>query len=522
MSDLCPVCYTNPLPPRCELQWKFKICEEWLINWIRAEARYEFIKTGSLGRPISDAITKQEKNKYSNIIETIKCVNAECQKGDDNPEDGEGPQDIQHRLTYEECVTFINDSEKQEHKDNFSQVMLDIFITSSKTMLKCPRQSCDYVGYMNPRQKCTDPLVCEMCHYSWNEPSLTPFYQKLKKWCCSWNMNINLFNDFQKVFRTQACPGCGINIIKGPGCKHMTWQKCLYEFWWIWLGNYPSYQHKGVLFCPFRVIIKWIWYLYALTFTFNLHLCIQFEAYGNFMLDVGEFIGILLLANLISLSVLLVIIFYAIYEEWKHSYSNAAACCTWISFMLTLTYPFMWLAGMILAYIYWPLARTMAIYLMWQWIGIIGICILVFIWIVLFKLIEEKVRARRERIYYENLLRNNNQDLGNDQNNDSLLSVDDGTNAIPNYSSVRSAPEGSKNDEMYKAPPMLQRRLSDDLLKVRELFKQEEEKVGFCDGLGMISEEKSKSEITLEERRKTLADIFQESKLAKPGRHLSF
>jgi hypothetical protein len=48
-------------------------------------------------------------------------------------------------------------------------------------MLKCPKQGCDYVGYINPRDKCNENLECEKCLYSWVEPGLAPFCTKIKK-----------------------------------------------------------------------------------------------------------------------------------------------------------------------------------------------------------------------------------------------------------------------------------------------------------------------------------------------------
>lgn len=61
MSDICFICYTNPIPKQSQLKCGFKVCEECLIYWIKAEAKYEFIKVGSPTREIEDAITKQER-----------------------------------------------------------------------------------------------------------------------------------------------------------------------------------------------------------------------------------------------------------------------------------------------------------------------------------------------------------------------------------------------------------------------------------------------------------------------------
>lgn len=111
-----------------------------------------------MNRSVEDAISKQEEKKFSTIIETIKCINNDCQKGHDNDVVNAQDLDIRHRLTYEEVVEFIQNSEESKYKEMLSDVMLKLFIPSSKTLLICPKQGCDYVGYINPRDKCNDNL----------------------------------------------------------------------------------------------------------------------------------------------------------------------------------------------------------------------------------------------------------------------------------------------------------------------------------------------------------------------------
>lgn len=164
-------------------------------------------------------------NNYSNIIETIKCVNVACQKDGPAQAGIEAPEEIQHRLTYEECLNYIQNSEKQQYRDMYADVLFDILTPSSKVLVKCPKEGCDYTGFIVPRNKCNESLVCEKCYYSWTDPNLIPFCTKLRKCCCGWNMNFVIFNDLQKVLRAQGCPSCGISIIKGPGCKHMMCQQ---------------------------------------------------------------------------------------------------------------------------------------------------------------------------------------------------------------------------------------------------------------------------------------------------------
>jgi hypothetical protein len=95
------------------------------------------------------------------MIETIKCINNDCQQGNDGDQLNVQDLHIKHRLTYEEVVDFVQNSEEKKYKELLSDVMLKLFIPSSKTMLKCPKQGCDYVGYINPRDKCNENLECE-------------------------------------------------------------------------------------------------------------------------------------------------------------------------------------------------------------------------------------------------------------------------------------------------------------------------------------------------------------------------
>ena len=175
MSDIWFICYTNPVPKNAVLKWGYKICEECLINWIKAEAQYEFIKAGDPNRDIDDAIRKQEGKNYSTITETIKWVNVACQKDSPDLGDEESPEEIHHRLTYEEWLDYIQKSEKQQYKDSYAEVMLDLLTPNSRTLIKWPKENCSYIGYINPRRKCDNELEWEIWDYSWTDPSLIPF-----------------------------------------------------------------------------------------------------------------------------------------------------------------------------------------------------------------------------------------------------------------------------------------------------------------------------------------------------------
>ena len=123
MSELWFVWYWNQWPNNATLRCGFKVWEDCLINWVQAEAKYEFIKAGNLNTTVEKAIYKQQKNNYSDIIETLKWVNAEWQKGNDN-QIGNAHQDIKHRLTFEEVVEFIGKSHNREQKERLDRLFL--------------------------------------------------------------------------------------------------------------------------------------------------------------------------------------------------------------------------------------------------------------------------------------------------------------------------------------------------------------------------------------------------------------
>mmetsp|Transcript_20924 Transcript_20924/g.18557 ORF Transcript_20924/g.18557 Transcript_20924/m.18557 type:complete len:89 (+) Transcript_20924:185-451(+) len=84
-------------------------------------------------------LLSKKNNKYSTIIETIKCLNIACQKGEDEEAEN-NDLEISHRLTYEECLQFIQNSSNQQYKDEYSATLLDIVVPNNSTILRCPRQ----------------------------------------------------------------------------------------------------------------------------------------------------------------------------------------------------------------------------------------------------------------------------------------------------------------------------------------------------------------------------------------------
>ncbi len=62
-------------------------------------------------------------------------MNANCQRGEDE-EAGEKDIGITHRLTYEECLDFVQKSPHQKYRDQFSDAMLDLHVPNSRSTIK--------------------------------------------------------------------------------------------------------------------------------------------------------------------------------------------------------------------------------------------------------------------------------------------------------------------------------------------------------------------------------------------------
>ena len=176
MSELWFIWYTNQWPKDATLKCGFKVCEDCLINWVQAEANYEFIEAGNLNRTVDQAIDRQKKNNYSVIIETLKWVNAECQQGNDGQGEN-APKDIRHRLTFEEVLEFVQKSEKPEWKEKLDKVLFDILTPTWQSLIKWPRQGCEVVGFVNLRQRWSELLEWEKWLYTWSDPNLEPHWK---------------------------------------------------------------------------------------------------------------------------------------------------------------------------------------------------------------------------------------------------------------------------------------------------------------------------------------------------------
>ena len=135
----------------------------------------------------------------------------------------------------------------------------------------------------------------------------------------------------------------------------------------------------------------YLMYVYDIFYCFNLN---------KYLTNNSTIVGITLFANLITLTIFLEAIPITLIDKYKYDWSSSGSWCRKIAYLFACLYPLMWAAGLVLLYIYWDFARLMAWYLLWQWVGIIGIAfiVLITIWIIIF--IQKKIREKRDREYY--------------------------------------------------------------------------------------------------------------------------
>ena len=80
-----------------------------------------------------------------------------------------------HEVTIEELLDLAKGTGKEAV---VADMILRRSLRSLEGMVFCPREHCDYVGWIQPTQKCVYPLVCELCGSSWREDQLLPFWQR--------------------------------------------------------------------------------------------------------------------------------------------------------------------------------------------------------------------------------------------------------------------------------------------------------------------------------------------------------
>jgi IBR domain, a half RING-finger domain len=144
--------------------------------------------------------------------------------------------------------------EKSFETDTLEKKIVDHYLQHAEDVRKCPKATCKYSGFL-PQNSCSAPLQCKKCKTTWQDPALYPFhirmFQEIKSLLA---LNSSHFTHLRTLFFEEPCPKCGVLISKNGGCEHMVCGRCKYEFCWLCLGAFYSYQHndRAKRWCPYR------------------------------------------------------------------------------------------------------------------------------------------------------------------------------------------------------------------------------------------------------------------------------
>lgn len=183
-----------------------------------------------------------------------------------------------HEIALEELFELVKGTESEE---KVAQMSLRQSLRRLEGMVFCPREHCDYVGWVRTNEKCTYPLVCELCGSNWRDDDLLPTWKRVtllasRLFSCQEDSLSVLWKDLW----TEACPGCGTLIEKNGGCPHMNCFRCKLDFCWTCMRPYRNhdsdlcairmavYTAVYTLFC-LLMVLKLLWICNMVTAFFN-------------------------------------------------------------------------------------------------------------------------------------------------------------------------------------------------------------------------------------------------------------
>ena len=97
----------------------------------------------------------------------------------------------------------------------------------------------------NFRTEDTKHIMCSECGFDMCYSCQTPWHPGLS--CAQYNSQRDPSYSRTQVWlarHTKPCPGCGVQLLKGEGCFHMTCSKCRFEFCWECLADWRNIQFK--------------------------------------------------------------------------------------------------------------------------------------------------------------------------------------------------------------------------------------------------------------------------------------
>ena len=207
----CTICGTVPyfLPLTCGCSY---FCQECILSWFK------------------------EQLNGQNFSEDRPIV---CPSGD-----------TRHEISLEEVLEIAKGSSDEVP---ISKNTLRLSLRQLPGTVFCPKEGCDYVGWVDKKKKCSDPVECELCGEKWREEQLLPSwrrYAQLVKRLLT--REDDSFSLLWKDLWTEVCPGCGVNIEKNGGCPHMNCFRCNLAFCWTCMK--PTRTHDTE-YCSTRLLI---------------------------------------------------------------------------------------------------------------------------------------------------------------------------------------------------------------------------------------------------------------------------
>mgnify|MGYP000155441260 FL=1 len=146
-----------------------------------------------------------------------------------------------HALTEQD----IKKSLYSENYHLYQEVLFRRTVIKNKEFKQCPRNGCDYVGWVESGLKCSELLECEKCGNKWSDPSLKSLSKKFAEFGLQiFSAEEDLSNYLWKKSWTKNCPMCQCPIQKNGGCPHMTCQNCSYEFCWYCKQNHFNHDNR--------------------------------------------------------------------------------------------------------------------------------------------------------------------------------------------------------------------------------------------------------------------------------------
>lgn len=132
MLEYCYVCYVEHFQSDfIKLSCGCRFCREVIKNWVISQL-----------------------NKY--FVEDFMIL---CPRGDRG-----------HYLTEEDIKKCLS----HEEFENYQFILLKRSLIHDEEFKYCPQKSCNYIGWVDIKIRCTGMLECPNCNIKWKDPTLKP------------------------------------------------------------------------------------------------------------------------------------------------------------------------------------------------------------------------------------------------------------------------------------------------------------------------------------------------------------